>query len=168
MQTKTVPDIILVQISLEVLDFLDQVHPLSTNQVEFNPSPFIKFASSQKVEFVLIRIPSPQISFHPSFFSFDPPSQLHSFSTLHWLLHPSPLIVFPSSQRMLFELNLIPSPHISSHRSWELDVPPVQLHPASIVHSELQPSPFNKLPSSQVSEDARSLSPQTTENTAIL
>lgn len=41
----------------------------------------------------------------------EPPLQNHPFSSVHWLLQPSPSLVFPSSHCCS---NLIPSPHIYS------------------------------------------------------
>ena len=68
--------------------------------VELHPSPFIEFPSSQYVDRELNRLPSPQISFQLSFDVDDPPEQIHPVSTLHDEFHPSPPIVFPSSQNV--------------------------------------------------------------------
>jgi hypothetical protein len=46
-------------------------------------------------------LPSPQISVHVSAVVGEPPEQLHPDCTIHVELHPSPLIVFPSSHSSL-------------------------------------------------------------------
>ena len=68
---------------------------------------------------------------------------------MHKELHPSPLTKFPSSQYVVIELYLIPSPQISTQISFEVVEPPDQFHPDSVPHDELHPSPFEVLPSSQ-------------------
>jgi hypothetical protein len=54
----------------------------------------------------------------------------------------------------------MPSPQISEQVSGDEKDPPTQFQPYSMLQVELQPSPFNKAPSSQVSVPILLLSPQ--------
>ena len=84
-----------------------------------------------------------------SFEEDDPPVQLYPDSMVQVELHPSPFLVFLSSQYVETELNLIPSPQISIQKSFEIEDPPVQVYPDSMIQVELQPSllPYSTLSS---------------------
>ena len=86
---------------------------------------------------------------HVSLFVDEPPEQVYPDSTEHVELQPSLLLAFPSSQYVLIELYLLPSPHISTQVSFVEVEPPDHCQPDSIAQVELQPSPFIILPSSQ-------------------
>ena len=75
-----------------------QVQPVSTAQTEFHPSPLTKSPSSQYPTFVFTTNPSPQISIQVLAVLGFPPEQDHLDSTVQLELHPSPLVVPPSSQ----------------------------------------------------------------------
>ena len=68
--------------------------------------------------------PSPQISEQISIVEDDPPEQTHPVSMLQLELQPSLLFVFPSSQYVTIELNLLPSPHNSMQVSLLIEDPP--------------------------------------------
>lgn len=78
-------------------------------------------------------------------------------------LHPSPLIVLPSSQSVagLLGTLILPFPQIS------VQIEPLTLfvhwNPDSTMQAELHPSPFVRLPSSHVSEPSVTPSPQEAE-----
>ena len=107
------------------------------------------FPSSQKLLSELNLFPSPHISEQVSLDEGEPPVQVHPVSINQEELHPSPLTLFPSSQKPLFKLNLIPSPQIALQVSFDVDDPPDQVQPVSIDQVELQPSPLFIFPSSQ-------------------
>ena len=77
-------------------------------------------------------LPSPQISVQISLVEAEPPDHDHPVSFVQVELHPSLSTTFPSSQYVLFELNRLPSPHISEQVSLVDEEPPVQDHPDSI------------------------------------
>lgn len=70
----------------------------STCQVELQPSPLLVLPSSQYVAEVAITFPSPQSSEQTLAVIESPRVQVHPDSTAQAVLHPSPLLVFPSSQ----------------------------------------------------------------------
>ena len=104
-----------------------------------------------------------------------PPFQIDPASIAQLELHPSPLVVFPSSQ--VSEPARLLSPQWASqvvfpvfgynpalqklHVSIVDVVPPFQIAPASIAHDELHPSPFVVFPSSHPSDPALKPSPHT-------
>ena len=59
------------------------------------------------------------------------------------------------------------SPQISVHVSFDVTVPPVQVHPVSIDQDELHPSPLDVFPSSHPSPLSLLLLPQTTAWTQV-
>ena len=140
---------ISVQLSAVVNEPPEHVQPDSTDHVELQPSPFELFPSSQYVIIEFMRLPSPQVSAHISGAVDEPPNHVQSDSTAHDEFHPSPETVLPSSQYVLILLYRRPSPHISVHTSFVVVVPPDHVQPDSLAHTELQPSPFKLLPSSQ-------------------
>jgi len=75
-----------------------QLHPVSTPQLEFQPSPFTVLLSSQYPEVGLITIPSPQISVQTLAVVESPCVQVYPVSTAQEASHPSPAIVLLSSQ----------------------------------------------------------------------
>ena len=106
-------------------------------------------------------MPSPHVVLQISGDVMLPPLHVQPVSTWQVLFHPSPLIVFPSSQLVSVSFITIPSPQISSHISLVVGLPPIHLKPSSIVQVLLHPSPLFKLLSSHFSADSFLPSPQT-------
>ena len=130
-------------------DFSVQVKPFSIVQVDEHPSPEASFPSSHSVNPKEI-FPSPQTSQVSGELEVPPPQFQPSFTPeVHPLLHPISLFN-PSSQTS--PDYLYPSPHLL-HFDFAFSTT-VQLQPSrtSILHSELQPSPFSLFPSSHLSE----------------
>ena len=127
----------------------EHVQPVSKEQLESHPSPFDVLPSSQKVLVLLNFLQSPHISKQVSFRLVVPPEHFHPVSMFQADEHPSPSIRLWSSQYVKFELNLLPSPHISVQTSGVVIVPPIQFHPLSIWQWALHPSFEYKFPSSQ-------------------
>ena len=94
-------------------------------------------------------IPSPQISEQVSFDVGEPPVHVQPDSILQVELQPSPVITFPSSQKVLNDVYFLPSAHISDQTSLDDEVPPDHIHPVSLAQVELHPSPETVFPSSQ-------------------
>ena len=76
-------------------------------------------------------------------------AQPYPDSIKHWDVHPSPFLMFPSSQSSL-EL-IILFPQVWMHVSGVVALPPEQVYPNSLVHVLEHPSPSIRLPSSQSS-----------------
>ena len=114
-------------------------------------------------------IPSPQISEQVSLVVEEPPEQDHPVSILHEELHPSLLIVFPSSQKVARVVYFLPSAQISVQVSFEIDEPPEHIQPVSLTQVELQPSPETLFPSSQKVELDENFfpSPHTSMHTSL-
>ena len=97
--TKTLPS---PQISVQVLEVvgLPDVQPQPTSMLhrEFQPSPLIKFPSSQRPAELVITIPSPQKSEHILVVVGLPWVHCQFVSTAQFESHPSPGDIFPSSQ----------------------------------------------------------------------
>ena len=67
--------------------------------------------------------PSPQVVVHTD----GSPVQVYPFSTVHEPEHPSPLLLFPSSQFSPPAANMNESPHIPQHHEGPVALPPVQI-----------------------------------------
>ena len=140
---------ISTQVSAVVVVPPEQAQPVSLRHDELHPSPLKTLPSSQNVLAELYFLPSPQISLQLSFDVDVPPNQFQPDSICQIELHPSLLMILPSSQYVAIELKRLASPQISDHMSLVVEVPPVQVHPDSTAHTELHPSLFTVLPSSQ-------------------
>ena len=102
-----------------------------------------------------------------------PPPQIYIGSITQVLLHPSPLIIPPSSHssvacfspspQLIVQADLATLGEVPSEQRIQVSglvhVPPVQACIVSIVQEEVQPSPFNKLPSSHCSLECFTPSP---------
>jgi len=126
-----------------------QVHPVSTDQLESQPSPLTVLLSSQLPVATFITFPSPQISEQELAVVESPSVHVYPDSTAQEASHPSPVAVFPSSQYPAIGLITFPSPQISEHELALEELPDVHVHPVSTLQLESQPSPFTVLLSSQ-------------------
>lgn len=97
-QIPTVGTITIPSPHISVQGVVEQSYPVSTVQVELHPSPLIKFPSSQTPIAETTTTPSPHISVQKLAVVESPNVQLQLVSTPQEALHPSPDIVFPSSQ----------------------------------------------------------------------
>ena len=144
-------------------------------QVAEHPSIAKVFPSSQKWGLLISApraSPSPQISLPVSQAQEDARHPvvegLHSYpaSIVQLVLHPSPLMLLPSSQSSFVALR--PSPHVDRHTSGadsfeaRADVlPQLHLNPHSTVHVDEHPSPSVTPLSSHSSFPTRTPSPHT-------
>ena len=126
-----------------------QVQSVSTAQIELQPSPFTELPSSQYPAVGLITLASPQRSVHVLAVVGFPNVQVHPASSLHVDDHPSPPLVFPSSQYPLVGVVTFPSPHVSLQALAVELSPRVHVQSDSTAQLELHPSPSAELPSSQ-------------------
>jgi len=142
-----------------------QVHPVSTAQVDEQPSPPVVLPSSQYPEVGFMTFPSPQMSEQILAVEESPKVHVQSVSTFHVASQPSFGVVLPSSHFPKIGLIVIPSPHISVQELAVVESPSDQVHPVSTAQVEDQPSPpvippssqypvvgFSTLPSPQISE----------------
>ena len=130
----------------------DHVYPVSTEQVELQPSPLAVFPSSQYPAAIFMTKPSPHISDQELAVVLVPKEQEYPVSTDQLELHPSPLAVFPSSQYPVVGLITIPSPQVSAQLLAVVLSPPDHVYPVSTEQDELQPSLLTVFPSSQYPE----------------
>ena len=107
------------------------------------------FPSSQYPVAIFITNPSPHISEQELEVRESPRVHEYPVSTEQVELHPSPLVVPPSSQYPVVGLIEKPSPQMSLHELDVVEDPNVHFHFASIVQVELHPSPSTLFPSSQ-------------------
>ena len=126
-----------------------QAAPDSIMQSLLQPSPETLFPSSHCSCFDA-RMPSPQTVPQMSGDEEVPPEHTQPCSNFHKLEHPSPPILFPSSQFIPLLSKTIPSPQISCHVSFEIGDPPWHSYPDSIVHVSDHPSLLLIFPSSHI------------------
>ena len=126
-----------------------QVAPDSIMQNISQPSPETRFPSSH-CSFFDTRIPSPHSVRQMSGDEEVPPEHTQPCSNVHKLEHPSPLILFPSSQFIPLLSKIIPSPQISCHESFDVGDPSWHSYPDSIVHVLDHPSLLLRFPSSHI------------------
>ncbi len=149
---------LVLQTWLEVAVPPEQVYPHSNLHEAEQPSPAAVFPSSQKfavlASFPTV-LPSPHLSVHTDS---EQVSLVHPHpdSTRQLALHPSPLMVLPSSHLSLPAS--LESPQLVLQT---LGCAAVQLYPHSTAHPALQPSPSAVLPSSHPSEVVLIPFPQT-------
>ena len=116
-------------------------------QYTLQPSPEFLFPSSHS-SVCVFKTPSPHIVPHTSGEVREPPVHDQPGSTIQLLEHPSPLIVFPSSQLVSVSTITIPSPQISPQMSFEVGDPPKHWRPDSTLHILEHPSLSLRFPSS--------------------
>ena len=134
-------------------------HPPSILQLRpLHPSPSSLFASSHCYPWLVSTWPFPhrltrgssnlQIVLKPSPNIWQP--KLGS-NLLQSAEHPSPSLLFPSSQTSPSVNNNAPFPHLVSHIETKKETSSVQPNPVSIMHVEEHPSPLSVLLSSHCS-----------------
>jgi hypothetical protein len=141
---------VVLQTCLEVAVPPEQLNPHSILHPAEQPSPAAVLLSSQKFA-VLVSVPtvlpSPHIVEQTDASHVKLLVHTHPDSTRQLALHPSLLLVLPSSHVSLPAR--LESPHVVLQTCLEVAVPPEQVYPHSTVHPTEQPSPAAVLLSSQ-------------------